>query len=73
MGPDLFDGEAGTADPAIFTDPDIYGLEQERIFTREWLFVVHESEVGSVYAKPGVGEISERLFYQRWKAQLMGG
>ena len=33
----------------IFVNPDIYAEEQERIFTRAWLFVGHESQV----AKPG--------------------
>lgn len=35
-------------DRAIFTDPDIFELEMERIWERSWLYVCHESQV----AKP---------------------
>ena len=35
----------GLVSSRIFTDPDIYRLEIERIFTRTWLFVAHESEI----------------------------
>jgi len=34
---------------AIFTDPDIYRDEMERIFHRTWLFALHDSEI----PKPG--------------------
>lgn len=30
---------------AAFTDPQIFALEQERIFKRTWLYVAHESEL----------------------------
>lgn len=29
----------------IFTDPDVYRAEMEKVFQRVWLFVAHESEV----------------------------
>jgi phenylpropionate dioxygenase-like ring-hydroxylating dioxygenase large terminal subunit len=33
----------------IYNDPDLFKLEQERIFGRAWIFVAHESEI----ARPG--------------------
>src|SRR5688572_12855021 len=35
----------GLVSARIFGDPALYELELERIFTRTWLFVAHESEV----------------------------
>ena len=35
----------GMVSPRVFTDPEIARLEMERIFTRSWLFVAHESEI----------------------------
>lgn len=37
--------EEGAVPAFLFSDPDIYRLEMERIFARCWLFVAHESEV----------------------------
>ncbi len=34
---------------SIYTDPDVFELEMERLFGRAWLYLAHESEV----AKPG--------------------
>lgn len=41
-----YDAERGIVrDRSIFTDPDIYRLEQQRIFARAWNFVCHESQL----------------------------
>ena len=45
----LVDQANGMVSREIFVNSDIYAEEQERIFTRAWLFVGHESQV----AKPG--------------------
>jgi len=37
--------EEGVISSRIFTDPEINRLEMERIFTRSWLYVAHESEI----------------------------
>jgi PAH dioxygenase large subunit len=41
----LIKPEDGLVSSRIFTDPEIYRLERERIFTRTWLYVAHESEI----------------------------
>jgi phenylpropionate dioxygenase-like ring-hydroxylating dioxygenase large terminal subunit len=41
----LVNEEEGWASHRIFTDPDIYELEVERIFNRCWLFLAHDTEI----------------------------
>ena len=37
--------EPGRVHRSVYTDPDLFELEMERIFGRAWLFVGHESQV----------------------------
>lgn len=37
--------EEGRIPMYIYTDPDVYALELQRVFGRSWLFVAHESEL----------------------------
>lgn len=39
------DEDAALVDRSIFIDPDIYRLEQQRIFQTCWLYLGHESEI----------------------------
>ncbi len=41
----LVDFDSGRQAKIIFTDPDIYQLELERIYGRCWLFLAHESQL----------------------------
>jgi 3-phenylpropionate/trans-cinnamate dioxygenase alpha subunit len=42
---ELVDLEHRTVSPRVFTDPDVYRAEQERVFARCWLYVAHESQI----------------------------
>ena len=37
--------EEGRVHSAIYTDPEIFALEMDRIFKRTWIYIGHESEV----------------------------
>ena len=37
--------EEGRLHSAVYTDPEIFELEMERIFSRTWVYIGHESEV----------------------------
>jgi PAH dioxygenase large subunit len=39
--------EEGAISRRIFADPEIFALEQERIFARNWFFIGHESEISA--------------------------
>jgi len=41
----LVDTRSGKISAGIYTNPEIYKLEMERIFSRVWLFLAHESQV----------------------------
>jgi len=47
---ELVDLEHRTVSPLVFTDPDVYRAEQERVFARCWLYVAHASQI------PGPGD-----------------
>jgi len=42
---DLVKTKEGLVSSRVFSDPEINRLEMERIFTRSWLYVAHESEI----------------------------
>ena len=42
---DLIDEHGGHVSRRIYADPEIYELEQERLFRRAWQFLAHESEL----------------------------
>lgn len=52
--------EEGRIPTFIFSDPEVYQLELERIFQRTWLFVAHQSEIPhrGDYVTRGMGEQS---------------
>jgi phenylpropionate dioxygenase-like ring-hydroxylating dioxygenase large terminal subunit len=39
------DLDRGLVDRRVFADPELYQLEQERVFARCWLYLGHESEI----------------------------
>lgn len=41
----LVDRQRRTISPRVFTDPEVYRAEQERIFARCWLYVAHASQI----------------------------
>ncbi|HTW71024.1 MAG TPA: aromatic ring-hydroxylating dioxygenase subunit alpha [Acetobacteraceae bacterium] len=41
----MIDPEHGTISREIFVSPDLYRAELEKLFTRAWLFVGHESQI----------------------------
>ena len=49
---DIVRPHEGLISRRIFADPEIFALEQERIFGRAWFFVGHESEI------PNPGDVS---------------
>lgn len=42
---DLVKTKEGVVSSRVFSDPEINRLEMERIFTRSWLYVAHDSEI----------------------------
>jgi phenylpropionate dioxygenase-like ring-hydroxylating dioxygenase large terminal subunit len=44
---DTVEPEQGRIPMFIYSDPDVYRLELERLFGRTWLFVAHESEIAN--------------------------
>jgi len=42
---DLFDFEARTVALRVYADPEIFEYERERIFSRAWMVVAHETEI----------------------------
>jgi phenylpropionate dioxygenase-like ring-hydroxylating dioxygenase large terminal subunit len=66
------DAENGLVDRVIFSDPEIYRLEMERIFARAWNFVCHESQIPEPgdYFLNSIGE--DRVIAVRNKAGGIG-
>ena len=44
----MIDTERGNISREIFVSPELYREELEKLFTRAWLFVGHESQIPSL-------------------------
>ena len=56
---ELVNEERAHVSRRVYVDPEIYELEQERLFRRTWLFLAHESELpqkGDYVARELAGE-----------------
>src|SRR6266403_5675523 len=51
---DLVSEERAHISRRVYVDPEIFELEQERLFSKAWLFLAHESEL------PGKGDYVTR-------------
>src|SRR4051795_3674321 len=45
IGEGIANIETGLFPAAIYSDPDVFHLERERLFSRTWQFLAHESEI----------------------------
>jgi 3-phenylpropionate/trans-cinnamate dioxygenase subunit alpha len=54
----LVDFESRLVSPLVYVDPQVYKLEQDRIFARNWQFVGHESQIpkSGDYVRAPMGE-----------------
>lgn len=66
------DAQKGLVDRIIFSDPEIYRLEMERIFARAWNFICHESQIRNAgdFFQNSIGE--DRVIAVRSKQGAVG-